>query len=800
MQHKGNSAKVSRVVIGCVAENEPKYLSQALRLVQSIRWFGGTLNDADIIVCVVEEIDPCYRDEFAKYSAAVKIVSRFSTKHTQSNKLRFLELKEIRAYDHIALFDCDTIVVQDPDIYFIKDGLQAKIADSPTVPHAIFEKLFAFFDLPIPEKIYECTVDGEATIPYFNAGILIFSRTALADLVPKWIEINKRLIERIDLLGDCSNYCEQASLSLALVASNTPFNILGNEMNFPMHFETPISHLESVDPLIVHYHWLVEPSGYIKQTHYDRVNIRLRQFNERLREEREKNFDNRMFWNLRYAENPDLGSGIGSRGEAKDYKRTLLRDLWTSIRPATILDVGCGDMEISNVLSEEGYIGIDISDVIIRKNQERYPNRTFISGDFIKMDLSPADMVLCLDLLIHINDFNLYKKILSQLISKAKKIGIVAGYEVEPAMEHGVTFYHEPLSETLRRCGARDIEKMGAYRNVTVLTFKPASTGNEHPRYKKDRASYCQPRKTVFLVGTMRSGTTLLAELLSKINGITHCPFELKDVWSKEGGVPMASSKTRDTICPELNAHDVREGQCEKLNAAFVRRMIVTGCKKPEEAIFLNKNPHLCNKLPFVDALFPEACFIWIYRHLPSVVASLKYLFEGVRTRKHTWHYWPEPDFHTLNRCWNTFHFHLPEDIDVSRCFPDGNVRYLAEYWFESNRAISNFFRNITEDRRIVLQEEHLIKYSAEQLARCCDFLNLPPPAITRIGQAFDNTRNELWIQRLSLREIGVLLEFVEEHEKAIDDIFLDNGYAIKTKREIENCITSKMNAHELAE
>ena len=35
--------------IGCVAENTPKYLSQALRLAQSVRWFGCTMTDVNFI-------------------------------------------------------------------------------------------------------------------------------------------------------------------------------------------------------------------------------------------------------------------------------------------------------------------------------------------------------------------------------------------------------------------------------------------------------------------------------------------------------------------------------------------------------------------------------------------------------------------------------------------------------------------------------------------------------------------------------------------------------------------------------
>jgi len=298
-----------QLIIGCVAENSPKYLSQALRLLQSVRWFGGKIANADFIICIVEGIDPIFSDEFNKYSATVRIVERFSDKHPQSNKLRFLQQPDLRNYSNILLLDCDTVIVQDPSLYLQGNGFCAKLADGPTISSYLFEKLFNFFELPMPSESYKCTVRGTPTIPYFNAGVLHFSQLDMSSLVPTWIKQNEKLIEHIDLLGNSANFCEQASLSLALTASGTKFNVFGDEMNFPTHHEHYIASLEKIDPLIIHYHWLVTPSGYIQNSKYLLANKRITGFNDRLRAEREKHFDNKMFWNCRYVENPDLGSG-----------------------------------------------------------------------------------------------------------------------------------------------------------------------------------------------------------------------------------------------------------------------------------------------------------------------------------------------------------------------------------------------------------------------------------------------------------------------------------------------------------
>lgn len=461
-----------RLAIGCVAENTPKYLEQALRLVQSVRWFGGALNEAQFYVCVVDDVSLHYRMELERYGVTICVVSRFSTKHPQSNKLRFLELPDIVHYDHVLLLDCDTIVVRDPSSYLFHPGLAAKIADVPTVAMDTFHRVFSVFGVPVPEADQFCTVSGELTIPYFNAGVLAFSRQAMDTLVPRWIELNQQLIARMELLGEQSNFCEQASLSLALSAIGTPFETLGNAFNFPLHFDDAAlaPFLEDVDPFIIHYHWCTDPSGYILTNSYPAVNQRIEEFNARLRKERESRFDNRLFWNQRYAENPELGSGLGSRGQILDYKRRLLMESVGRWVPRSILDIGCGDMEVSSALPADGYTGLDLSEVVIATSLEKYPDRVFLAGNFLEIDTASADMTVCLDVLIHLASRDEYRSFVRKLVRCTSKFGIVAGDEADPGLA-GIVFFHESLSRTLVDAGAINVRKIGGYRHVTIFEF-----------------------------------------------------------------------------------------------------------------------------------------------------------------------------------------------------------------------------------------------------------------------------------------------------------------------------------------
>lgn len=281
-----NEAVNVKLVIGCVAENTPKYLAQALRLIQSVRWFGGRVANSKFIVCIVGEVDSLYRQEFEKYHADVRIVERFSDKHPQSNKLRFLQQPDLVHYQHVLLLDCDTIIVQDPSYELNMEGFSAKIADAPTVPLRIFESLFSYFKLPLPKENFKCTLTGTPTIPYFNAGVLLFSQSAMFELVPSWIKYNEDLIENMHLLENANNFCEQASLSLAIIATNTAITTFGNEMNFPIHFENYIDELNEVDPIIIHYHNCLDSDGNIHCRLYKKVKHKIDCFNSKLKKEK----------------------------------------------------------------------------------------------------------------------------------------------------------------------------------------------------------------------------------------------------------------------------------------------------------------------------------------------------------------------------------------------------------------------------------------------------------------------------------------------------------------------------------
>ena len=150
-------------IVGCVADNNPKYLGQALRLLQSWRWFAGSLAGADFHVCVVGHVEQSWLQSYKRYGAVIHNVSCFDERHLPSNKLRFLELPDVVRAERAILLDCDTLVVQEPVQLLESHDFLAKIADHATVSSRIFSNLFSEFGILLPAASEYCTVQGEAT-------------------------------------------------------------------------------------------------------------------------------------------------------------------------------------------------------------------------------------------------------------------------------------------------------------------------------------------------------------------------------------------------------------------------------------------------------------------------------------------------------------------------------------------------------------------------------------------------------------------------------------------------------------
>ena len=282
------SLSAADLLVGCVTENDPKYLGQALRLVRSVRWFGGELAQARFLVCAVEGIADSSRKELESYGCEVRVVQRFHPQNGSSNKLRFFEEAWEEDREMLLALDCDTLVVRDPLPLMRHGRLQAKIESLPTVTHDVFVRLFRHFGLPLPPRSHVIGWTRTPTIPYFNGGVVLLPSNLARQLAPVWGAFNRELAERPELAYPCERHLHQASLSLALAACPVPFQEAPVELNYQLnatHLDPPEGFL-ALDPAILHYHGLVDPVGYLLPPPYPLARMRSEMFNLRLRQER----------------------------------------------------------------------------------------------------------------------------------------------------------------------------------------------------------------------------------------------------------------------------------------------------------------------------------------------------------------------------------------------------------------------------------------------------------------------------------------------------------------------------------
>ena len=189
-------------------------------------------------------------------------------------------------------------------------------------------------------------------------------------------------------------------------------------------------------------------------------------------------FDNRQFWEERYTTKLDLGSGAGSRGEFLEYKKELLTRLIDEFDIQSILDVGCGDIEVVKDLAFSGeYTGIDLSPSIVARNQELRPSWTFIEGDFLELARRvqlQADLVIGFDVLIHQHDYETYRTFVRELANATRVVAVINGFDALPRSGRvsANCAYHEPITQTVREVAGGELAVTTPFRNTTIVQLE----------------------------------------------------------------------------------------------------------------------------------------------------------------------------------------------------------------------------------------------------------------------------------------------------------------------------------------
>lgn len=211
----------------------------------------------------------------------------------------------------------------------------------------------------------------------------------------------------------------------------------------------------------------------------------------------------------------------------------------------------------------------------------------------------------------------------------------------------------------------------------------------------------------VFIIGAPRSGTSLLYAILRKSSALKHWPGESHEIWEADYHPAMRGWESN-----ALDASDIDDEAAARIRRSF---FLVAGKKYR----LLDKTPRNALRVPFVDALFPEARFIYIKRDGRENINSL---INAWRTPRYRTYELPEPHrIPGVDPKWWKFVLYPGWREDRS-----GPLEVVtAKQWIHSNDYARKGLEGVAAARWMELRYEDLVDEPVEQVGRVMGFLDL---------------------------------------------------------------------------
>jgi hypothetical protein len=274
-----------RVLFSCVSENKPDWFDRVANLALSVRKFGGSLADADIVINFVGGADPGVRSTLAALDTEVRVVERFDQRTPYANKLRMLEMVDDHHFDILIALDCDVLVVGDLTPHLTSEHVAAKPADRDRLTDQQWDAFFGALGVPPAEKSVVATSSGTPMRPYFNSGAVFVPARLCKPLLASWAgfldDILVLLQRRPELVPPQWHiHADQFSLAAALLRDQFPMRALPLSLNFPTHIASQSELVRAAGtPLILHYHKDMDCSGFIMRSRAGVANPLIAAFN-----------------------------------------------------------------------------------------------------------------------------------------------------------------------------------------------------------------------------------------------------------------------------------------------------------------------------------------------------------------------------------------------------------------------------------------------------------------------------------------------------------------------------------------
>lgn len=241
----------------------------------------------------------------------------------------------------------------------------------------------------------------------------------------------------------------------------------------------------------------------------------------------------------------------------------------------------------------------------------------------------------------------------------------------------------------------------------------------------------------VFVLGAARSGTSLLFHLLCSSRGAWSAYRELHGLYEWDIGLepdptrgesnvldaaqaaPEIAARIRRDLFRAVSNRELLDFPSDWLPGAGVwlgRAARVSNWVLRRPVRVIEKNPKHCFRVPFLRAIFPDARFVFLYRHACPNIHSL---IEGWRSRRYETYAMTGTSARVPR--WS---FDLPPDWPAWA--HEDVPRICAHQWVGYNRALLDAERALPRELHTRCYYERLIEHPLPETRRVFEFLGLP--------------------------------------------------------------------------